>query len=259
MRDAVAEAERQLGYSLGIMQGAYNSGGVAASAGTHDGGGVFDSRNYSWTELTVMRKIGIIAWKRTPSQGFVFHNHSVIRGCPHLSSGAAYQQSEFVNYRHNGLAGRGRDDGPAVDVPRWSTYQAARQKAIKKAQDIAAEKAAKVKALNKKLLTYTFTDPKTKKKLPGITAVRLIFIAQNRASGGKGFSRHVYVVQGWLVRLHFLEAKYRDGRWGPVTQKAYDKFRAKHWADGRTTGAPGLGSVQRLGALVKTKYPIKAN
>ena len=39
---ALEATAKRLGYDLTITQGSYNAGGVAASAGTHDGGGVVD-------------------------------------------------------------------------------------------------------------------------------------------------------------------------------------------------------------------------
>src|SRR5690606_37754794 len=41
-RDMLAAAEEILGFDIVVTQGSYNAGGVAASAGTHDGGGAVD-------------------------------------------------------------------------------------------------------------------------------------------------------------------------------------------------------------------------
>jgi len=115
-------------------QGAYNAGGVTASAGTHDGGGVLDvdtdpmtvaQRDY-FIELS--RRVGFGGWFRTAAQGFVPHAHLVAVGCPDLSSGAAYQVREYFAGR-NGLAGRGADDGPRQYVgATWESYLAAKPK-----------------------------------------------------------------------------------------------------------------------------------
>ncbi|MGJ6980016.1 hypothetical protein ACSDQ9_05725 [Aestuariimicrobium soli] len=104
---------------LDVSQGGYNRGGVAASAGTHDGGGVLDLRQYSDGVIRLLRELGAAAWHRTPAQGFIHHTHLVLVGCPHVSSGAAAQ---VVQYRQglNGLAGRGPDDGPQVTIRTYS-------------------------------------------------------------------------------------------------------------------------------------------
>jgi hypothetical protein len=101
-----------------IFQYGYNAGGVKASAGTHDGGGVLDVNQYSWPELIIWRESGFWMWRRTPAQGFSYHGHGVVKGCPHVSDGARYQISEGEHGR-NGLANRRLDDGPDVHVPTW--------------------------------------------------------------------------------------------------------------------------------------------
>src|SRR5262245_45789419 len=65
-----------------LSQGSYNAGGVSASGGTHDGGGVFDVRvsvipqKYWNTVVYALRKTGFAAWLRNPSQGnWPYHIH----------------------------------------------------------------------------------------------------------------------------------------------------------------------------------------
>jgi hypothetical protein len=99
-------------------QGSYNGGGVAASAGTHDGGGTSDHNQDNWDQLTIQRECGAAAWARTPAEGFDYHTHSVLIGCPHLSSGAADQVSDYKSGR-NGLANNGPDTGPDVPYITW--------------------------------------------------------------------------------------------------------------------------------------------
>ena len=107
-----------------IFQAAYNKGGVTASAGTHDGGGVLDTGNYSDPELACWRSWGVEMQHRTPEQGFSNHGHGVWKGCPHVSSGAAYQQSEWEAGR-NGLRGRGPITGPGPKGSSTPTWQQA--------------------------------------------------------------------------------------------------------------------------------------
>lgn len=104
--------------TLDVTQGGYNRDGVAASAGTHDGGGVLDLVQVSDATIRLLREAGAAAWHRTPAQGFIHHTHMVLVGCPHVSSGAAHQVAEYRAGR-NGLAGRGRDDGPRVTIRTW--------------------------------------------------------------------------------------------------------------------------------------------
>jgi hypothetical protein len=113
-----------------ITQGCYNAGGVAASAGTHDGGGAVDIRAWDLSNaqaaevVAKARKVGFAAWHRLPSQGnWVEHIHCVAIGCPDLSRGAASQVTAYKNGR-NGLANNGRDDGPRTWVGwTWEKYK----------------------------------------------------------------------------------------------------------------------------------------
>lgn len=104
-----------------ITQGGFNKGGVAASAGTHDGGGAADWTGRIATDDTVriLRECGIAAWIRRPGQGrWPLHIHGVWNGCPHVSAGAARQVTAWKAGR-NGLASNGRDDGPKVPIVTW--------------------------------------------------------------------------------------------------------------------------------------------
>lgn len=118
----LACAERRLGRTLTIVQGSYRGGqGAAASAGTHDGGGVIDIRTWDQPDpqqmVRVLRECGFIAWYRTRAQGFDPHIHAIDYGNPALSPSAAHQVREWEAGR-NGLASRGLDDGPRVTIPK---------------------------------------------------------------------------------------------------------------------------------------------
>ena len=104
-----------------ITQGAYSTG-VAASAGTHAGGGVLDVK---WStvdtaaKLKAWRECGYTMSPRLESEGpWPRHGHGVLIGCPHLSPTAARQ---VVAYRQgrNGLSNQGRDRGPRVRFVTW--------------------------------------------------------------------------------------------------------------------------------------------
>lgn len=114
-------------------QGAYSNGGVAASAGTHDGGGSID---LSAAELTPdqrydvvynMRRVGWAAWLRTPAQAnWGYHIHAIAVNCDDLSYGAYDQVEQYFNGT-NGLYLKGQDDGPRDFVgTTWESYVAAK-------------------------------------------------------------------------------------------------------------------------------------
>lgn len=114
-------------------QGSY-SGGVSASAGTHDGGGAIDIMNLTPEEydrlVPIMRRVGFGAWHRRPDQSnWPHHVHGIA-----VQPGGKYDQgvlssgahSQVIDYYDglNGLAGRGRDDATRAYVGRtWETYQ----------------------------------------------------------------------------------------------------------------------------------------
>ena len=131
--DMLTEAERISGIPIVVTQGSY-SGTVAASAGTHAGGGAVDldvdglDSDEIGRLIQGLRRVGWAAWLRTPAQGFAYHIHGIAVACEDLSSGAEYQVAEYFAGR-NGLAGRGTDDGPR-DFPggvgvTWEDYLAA--------------------------------------------------------------------------------------------------------------------------------------
>lgn len=104
--------------SVDFFQMGYNKGGVAASAGTHDRGGAIDVAQYTDDHLAVWRMFGVRMQRRTKAQGFSPHGHGWPGGCPHMSSGLRYQESEWRAHR-NGLISRGPVTGPGWTVITW--------------------------------------------------------------------------------------------------------------------------------------------
>ncbi|MEV7567492.1 peptidoglycan-binding domain-containing protein [Streptomyces tanashiensis] len=110
------------GQSLILAQGSYNLG-VAASAGTHDGGGVVDVSVHDWSRSKMdravqeLRKAGFAAWLRVPP-AFSFHIHAVAIGDRDLSSAARSQITQWQQDR-NGLANFGPDPAPDP-YPAWT-------------------------------------------------------------------------------------------------------------------------------------------
>lgn len=110
---ALLAAEKILGYELTITQGSYNAGGVSASAGTHDGGGVVDLAAWDHdNKVRALRRVGFAAWYRSPSEGpWPAHIHAVLIGNDRLAPSARRQADAYLAGR-NGLANNGRDTGP---------------------------------------------------------------------------------------------------------------------------------------------------
>jgi hypothetical protein len=95
----VRRVEKQLGVSLPVYQGSYNAGGVAASGGTHDRGGVLDLGTPTGRDPDAitrqLRNAGFAAWYRTPAQGFSYHIHCVDIGNQRLAFNAGLQVGNY--------------------------------------------------------------------------------------------------------------------------------------------------------------------
>lgn len=105
--------EAELGYELTILQGCYNPGGVSASGGTHDGGGVIDlAPNDHRRKVHVARKLGAFAWYRPTIPGvWNSHIHFGIRNHGRLSEAAQAQQRDYDgDPPRNGLADHAIDN-----------------------------------------------------------------------------------------------------------------------------------------------------
>jgi hypothetical protein len=130
-RAALEATARRLGYDDGltITQGSYNAGGVAASAGTHDGGGVVDLTDFEHgRKVRELRRTGFAAWYRPAIAGlWPAHIHAVLIGNAKLSSGAKHQVGEYLAGR-NGLANRGPDNGPRDFVKNRFTWRTGRER-----------------------------------------------------------------------------------------------------------------------------------
>lgn len=112
---ALEAAKKEFGGEFGIMQGSH-SHDVAASGGTHGGGGVVDLNvpDGNWEgAVTALRKIGFAAWVRNvPGYGQAgsgAHIHAVLIGNEQLSPEAQTQVNSYLN-NDDGLAGSRADD-----------------------------------------------------------------------------------------------------------------------------------------------------
>ena len=107
------EVERRLKHELIVFQGSYNSGGVSASAGTHDGGGAVDVWCTGVEPLRVqrvMRAVGFAAWYR-PAIPDLWgnHVHAIAIADREMSLGARAQVVDYFAHR-DGLKSHAHDD-----------------------------------------------------------------------------------------------------------------------------------------------------
>jgi len=124
----ILAAEKLAGFQFHIAQGSFNRGGVAASAGTHDGSsldvgmaGVPTARRVA--AVHALKSVGFAAYYRSPAQGFSPHIHAIPIGDREVSSSAAAQVRDY-DHRRNGLANHGPDNTwrPAHPV-RWAFWR----------------------------------------------------------------------------------------------------------------------------------------
>ncbi|CAF2557304.1 unnamed protein product [Rotaria sp. Silwood2] len=119
------------GFQFSFSQGSYSSS-VAASAGTHDGGGAIDIRTSVVnndkktvdTMVVALRKAGFAAWSRgrvADSFENSKHIHAIAIGDAQASSGAKNQVASFKRGR-NGLKGDGVDPDAYLGraTPTWA-------------------------------------------------------------------------------------------------------------------------------------------
>lgn len=127
--DALEEVDKLLPkVKVQPTQGSYSTS-VAASAGTHDGGGAGDLHARTLDEddrdqlVYAMRVVGFAAWIRNPNQGpWVEHCHFVRKGCADAAPLAKAQVEDYYEGK-NGLKGHAKDDGPSVGVGRKQTFE----------------------------------------------------------------------------------------------------------------------------------------
>ncbi len=120
-----ARVKLGLTHELRLLQGSYNTS-VAASAGTHAGGGVVDvdpTQAAHWDIVKALREVGFAAWYRIPSEGpWSYHIHSCAIGDAQMASSARSQVRDYFNGR-SGLVGERPDSAPSWvgrPYPAWA-------------------------------------------------------------------------------------------------------------------------------------------
>lgn len=137
----LAAAEKLIGggCKLVVTQGSYNPGGVAASGGTHDGGGAVDistqpANRCGKTQREIVRQlrtVGFAAWHRLPNSQWPDHIHAIAISDADLSNdaddGSAWlsAREQVWRYRNNrnGLSSDAPDEGPDVTFRTFEQYK----------------------------------------------------------------------------------------------------------------------------------------
>jgi hypothetical protein len=130
--DMLVAADAIVAHDIILSQGSYNPGAVAASAGTHDGGGAIDlsiaalNDTQRWETVKALRTVGFAAWLRTPAEGdWPYHIHAIAIGDTDLASGARNQVADYFVGK-NGLASHAADSTPAAykaDFTWWEKFK----------------------------------------------------------------------------------------------------------------------------------------
>jgi hypothetical protein len=110
---------------LDWYQGGYHKG-TTASAGTHDGGGVGDTAQYSSAAGAIWKKWGVLWYYRHPPL-FSYHGHLAWVGCPHGAAPLKQQVAGALHSGWNGLAGRSAAYGEWFRVPALTWQQAVKK------------------------------------------------------------------------------------------------------------------------------------
>lgn len=130
-RDAILAAEQRAGRQFTLTQGGFNAGGVAASAGTHDGdAGDWSIRGLNRDRVAAMiealRWAGIAAWLRTANVPLwetraQYFSSTHVHGVPNgwgLPSAGARAQADAYRRGRDGLRANLPDIGPG-HVKTW--------------------------------------------------------------------------------------------------------------------------------------------
>jgi hypothetical protein len=217
MVTAYLDKEKAQGYKEYFYQGSYNRG-VAASAGTHNGGAVSDTQSRGLTSRKRAASRGIVGWPRTRRQGFMVHDHNMLMWATTAPWGLKAQMYAYRNGR-NGLASNGRDDsGTRGSYRHFLDWQKA-----KKAAD-------------------------AKNNKPKVTPnASLAAIEYSRKYGDKARSyTSVKLMQNALNKIYTGTPLKADGILGPKTLALFNKWRKANFGADAAKGSIGAVSIKLL-------------
>jgi hypothetical protein len=106
-RNTLINAERLARTTIRVMQGGFSTR-VAASGASHKGDAI--DAQWNGAVLSGLRRAGVAAWHRTPSQGFVHHIHGVPLPGYGYAGGSGIWQAQDYKRGGNGLARGGMVD-----------------------------------------------------------------------------------------------------------------------------------------------------
>lgn len=195
---------------IDVSQGSYNTS-VSASADTHSGGGVLDLRQYSMSLDDLLEEAGAASFVRLPADGFTYHTHMILIGCPHLPDSAKRQVEQWKAGR-NAL----RSNLPDRDTTRPTTIRTWQQGVV---------------------WMQTQLSP-----IPRISySATMVGVMSGKFSG------NVRIVQDLLRRNGGLYKYPVDGIWGPRTKEAYKRYQnACGYSGAAANGIPGFATFKRL-------------
>ena len=161
-----------------ITQGSYNTS-VAASAGTHSGGGVWDVKHSlvnSDAKKRVWLKWGVVPFERTGADGnWSPHGHTAVAGCPHLAASAARQVTQARSGRNALVSNRpfrGLGGKPTIITYREALAREERERKAKRSWfDMASKKdleEAITAALERRDWGKVLPDKEYKKSFPAV-------------------------------------------------------------------------------------------
>lgn len=151
------EMEQELDYQLSLYQGCY-SGGVGASAGTHDRGGVIDLVAWDHVrKVKVARQLGAFAWFRPMLPGvWPEHIHFGIRNHGNLAEAARRQQQDYdAKPPRNGLANHAVDPTWHPSPPVTFIYPPPKEPVVPEATQVTKARDALAEAIHDLSVTIT--------------------------------------------------------------------------------------------------------
>lgn len=232
---ALEAAKAEFGGDFRIMQGSH-SDDVAASGGTHHGGGVVDLSvpDGNWEgAVNALRKIGFAAWVRNvPGYGQAgsgAHIHAVLIGNEQLSPQAQVQVNSYLN-NDDGLTGSRPDDSTREYVNNRFTWGDAQEMAAR--QERQGNNAAVRRAMRLVGLPHKWGG----KDYDGLD--------------GEGLARMVYEQEGLKLPRHLIDSLATVA---PLAEKDMVEGDMLLWDSHPEWGTPHLGIYMGSGLFAEVR------